>query len=285
MRFIDLEQLKPHIRHLLPALQEAHEAVMDEADPQRRADLIERYRPRWVALREEFDRFSHGKCWYVECKNAGTDDDIDHYRPKLGVTEDEHHPGYYWLAFNWRNLRLSCHRANRPRVNPETGVTGGKAGHFPLVPPSVRANSPTDDLAREVPALLDPTNPTDVDLLSFKPNGQVDLSPEYKGDQVAEVKLEKSRIHLHLDWPKFREARLLLYNQIERAVDRGGRAAPNDVWGMHQASEEFMNVVRDLINAMRPEQEYSAAAQVYVESFKHVWWVEKIVLRVHQKRY
>lgn len=280
MIFIDLEQLKPHIRHLLPALQEAHEAVMKETDRERREKLIDHYRSRWIALREEFDRFSYCKCWYVECKNLGTDDDIDHFRPKLAVKEDEHHPGYYWLAFYWRNLRLSCHRANRSRINPETGITGGKAEHFPLIPPSIRAQSSTDDLSQEVPALLDPTNPRDPPLLSFKPNGEIDLSPDWKGDPVAEAKFKASRLYLHLDWPKFRDARAILYNQIERAVDRGNRAAPKDYTQIHHANEEFINVIRDLVTKMKPDQEYSAAARVYVESFKHLWWIEKIVLKL-----
>jgi hypothetical protein len=31
---------------------------------------------------------------------------------------------------------------------------------------------------------------------------------------------------------------------------------------------------------MKAEEEYSAAAKVYVESFKHLWWVRDIVLKV-----
>jgi uncharacterized protein (TIGR02646 family) len=279
MRFIDLQLLKPRIRHLLPALQEAQAEVIAETDPNRRAALIDRYRPRWVALREEFENFSSGKCWYVECKNPGTDNDIDHFRPKLGVKEDENHPGYYWLAFEWKNLRLSCHRANRPRQNPETAVTGGKADHFPLVPPSVRARGPADDLSREFPSLLDPTNPTDPVLLSYMPDGDIGLTPSFHGNPLAEAKFEASRIYLHLNWPKFRDGRLMLYNAIERTVDRGDHAAPARA-ELLQASEEFKNAIRDLVNFMDSKEEYSAAARCYVESFRHVWWVRDIVLRL-----
>ncbi|MFA6444195.1 MAG: hypothetical protein WCV99_17845 [Sterolibacterium sp.] len=280
MRFIDLEKLKPKIRHLIPALDEARDAVLAEADPTRRAELINAYRARWVALRAEFSAFSHGKCWYVECKNPGTDDDIDHFRPKLGVKEDSTHPGYYWLAFDWTNLRLSCHRANRPRVNPEGGGTGGKGGHFPLVDPAARASTPAQGKGQEVPALLDPTDMRDVVLLTFRQSGEVDLSPAYRGQPVAEAKFAASRFILHLDWPAFREARVILYNRIERTVDRGERDAPQDFATIHAASVAFLDAIRDLKNAMEPEEEYSAAARVYVESFKHVWWVRDIVLKV-----
>jgi hypothetical protein len=280
MRFVDLEEIKPDIRDKIEALEEAKAAVLAEPDPDRRAALIDRYRPRWTALREAFAAYSHDKCWYVECKNLGTDDDIDHFRPKAGVKEDPAHPGYYWLAFDWTNLRLSCHRANRPRTNPLTSETGGKGEHFPLIDPGMRAMGPGDDLALEVPALLDPTRLTDVVLLSFKPNGEVDLSPEFKGQPLAEAKFEASRRHLHLNWPKFTDARVVLYNKIARTVDRGEREAPRDYGNIHAAGEAFIDACRDLKNVMVAREEYSAAARVHVESFKHVWWVRDIVLKV-----
>lgn len=280
MRFIDLEELKPKVRDLIPGLEAARDAVLAEADPIRRAELISAQRARWVALRDVFSTFSHGKCWYVECKNPGTDDDIDHFRPKLGVKEDPTHPGYYWLAFDWTNLRLSCHRANRPRINPEAGGTGGKSGHFPLVDPRARAFTPAEGRGHEVPALLDPTNVLDVALLTFRQSGEVDLSPEFKGQLGPEAKLAASRLILHLDWPAFREARVILYNKIERTVDRGEREAPRNFDGTHSASHAFVDAIRDLKNAMKAEEEYSAAARVYVESFKHLWWVRDIVLKV-----
>lgn len=280
MRFIDLEEIKPQIRHLIPALEATRDAVLAEADPVRRAALINAQRAQWVALRAAFSAFSHGKCWYVECKNPGTDDDIDHFRPKLGVKEDPTHPGYYWLAFDWTNLRLSCHRANRPRINPEGAGTGGKGGHFPLIDPAGRAFTPAEGKGQEVPALLDPTNVLDVAYLTFRQSGEVDLSPEFKGQAVPEAKLAASRLILHLDWPAFREARVVIYNKIERTVDRGEREAPQSSDGYHVASGAFVDAIRDLKNAMKAEEEYSAAARVYVESFKHLWWVRDIVLKV-----
>ncbi|NMG03301.1 hypothetical protein [Azoarcus taiwanensis] len=279
MRFIDLEELKPKIRHLLPALEAAHAAVLAEADPVQRAALIAANRGHWVALRAEFSAYSHGKCWYVECKNPGTDDDIDHFRPKSGVKEDGTHPGYFWFAFDWKNLRLSCHRANRPRINPDGAGTGGKAGHFPLVNPAARAFTPAEGKGHEVPALLDPTDPQDVAMLTFQQNGEVALSPQFKGQTAAEAKLSASRLILHLDWPAFREARVVLYNQIERTVDRLVREAPNGDPNV-PPTQAFYDAIRDLKNAMKSDQEYFAAARVYVESFKHIWWVREVVMKV-----
>ena len=278
MRFIDLEEIRPRIRDEIRALEDATRLVLEAHNADERRALFQRFRNRWTALREELSAHSHNKCWYIECKNPGTDDDIDHFRPKAAVKEEPDHPGYYWLAFEWTNLRLSCHHANRPRTNAETGETGGKSDHFPLIDPAMRAWEPTDDVRREEPALLDPTRLADVAMLSFAPNGDAELAPRYRGLPVPEAKFCASRKYLNLNWPKFRDSRVILYNQIERIVHRGQREAPTDYTDMHSAADSFVDACRDLIRTMKAEEEYSMAARAYVESFKHFWWVQEIVL-------
>jgi hypothetical protein len=44
-----------------------------------------------------------------------------------------------------------------------------------------------------------------------------------------------------------------------------------------RASQEFMDVLRDLCRLMRKESNYSVAARVYIESFKDRWWIESIL--------
>lgn len=280
MRFIDLETILPRIRNLLADLQVAQDTALAEPNAKRRSHIIDANQQRWTALRRAFEEASFEKCWYTECKSPGADNDIDHFRPKGKVREDKAHPGYYWLAFNWKNMRLSCQRANRPRIPPGSRVAGGKSTHFPLLATGVRARAPGDNLSLEHPALLDPTEPGDPIILTFRPNGEVDVSPEFRGNAVAEAKVEASRLGLHLNWPKFVEGRLTLYNLVERAVERGRREAPVNFEGWPMASEAFKDAIRDLKAYMDPQAEYSAAAKVYVESFKNVWWVRDVVLRL-----
>ena len=280
MRLIDLEALRPKIRCEIKELEEAKQKVLEEANPEERKALFVRYRRRWTAVKDAFERHSSGKCWYVECKNPGADNDIDHYRPKSRVAEDRTHPGYYWLAFEWRNLRLSCQRANRPRRDLESGATGGKSDNFPLVNPEGRAHAPDDDLSAEIPAIVDPTNPGDVAMLTFGPSGEVELVSERKGEFIAETKLEASRLYLHLNWPRFRDDRVTLYNEIERSVHRGENFAPQNFGGMHAVGEAFLDICKDLAKRTEPHREYSRAARAYVEMFRDRWWIRDIVLRV-----
>lgn len=87
----------------------------------------------------------HNKCAYCEriCKA-----DIEHYRPKKKVSNEEDHDGYYWLCYEWSNLIPSCITCNRD---------GGKHNKFPIL--GTRVNEP--------PKLL---NDNELDLDKFKAN-------------------------------------------------------------------------------------------------------------------
>lgn len=87
MRFINLEDVLPNIRHLLADLQTAQDAALAEPDARRRARIIEDNQNRWTALRGAFEAASFDKCWYTECKSPGADNDVDHFRPKGRVRE------------------------------------------------------------------------------------------------------------------------------------------------------------------------------------------------------
>ena len=97
-----------------------------------------------TALREA----QHHKCCYCERKFETAH--VEHYRPKAAVRQDEDsetlRPGYYWLAYSWDNLYLSCHRCN----------SSHKREFFPLANPEARARSHRENIADENPLLLDP---------------------------------------------------------------------------------------------------------------------------------
>ena len=280
MRYIDLDRLlgDPGAALLIVAAENARQAILAETDSAKRHAYIEKYRKHWVAFRAEFERVFGAKCWYVECENPGTDDDIDHFRPKSSLAEDPSHSGYWWEAFNWKNFRLSCHRANRLRANPSTGETGGKGDHFPLIDESKRCREPADDLMREEPVLLDPTDPADPPLLTFNIDGTVDLAPEYAGAARARRRVDESRIHLHLDWPRFTEGRQALYRSVYTKVVDGDGAARRWDAGDPTAREGLRIAARDLIRMAANNAPYSRAARAYIRIFRDRSWVNQLVI-------
>ncbi|HEY4025225.1 MAG TPA: retron system putative HNH endonuclease [Candidatus Dormibacteraeota bacterium] len=110
------------------------------------------------------ERLCDRKCAYCEAPApASTSWDVEHFRPKGRVSEREDHPGYYWLAYRWDNLLLSCELCNRRRKDrptwerAEPGTTSGKVDRFPLADEATRAMTPDHDLLVEARLLIDPT--------------------------------------------------------------------------------------------------------------------------------
>lgn len=130
----------------------------------------------WGQLKKWLSAISGDKCWYCEAKSTRAPLDVDHFRPKLGITVDgiklQNHNGYYWLAYEWWNFRLSCQRCNRPEKSAQ-GTLHGKANEFPLQNEAHRCALPGDALNAESPRLLDPCVEADCRLLAHGINGEV----------------------------------------------------------------------------------------------------------------
>lgn len=108
-----------------------------------------------------------GKCAFCEDGiRSNQHGDIEHFRPKGAIVDEttkkkltrpgslEPHPGYYWLAYDWRNFLPSCALCNQPSTEPE-GEAVGKRNYFPLVDETKRAQAKGDELAED-PLLINP---------------------------------------------------------------------------------------------------------------------------------
>jgi hypothetical protein len=123
----------------------------------------------------------HRKCAYCECHIIGVnqDGDVEHFRPKGAVHDaqnkvvkvrdasgkEQSHRGYFWLAYDWRNLLPSCILCNQLRT-PNNELFG-KGNRFPVR--HVYAARPEDDLLGEEPLLLHPVFDDPADHLTLDP--------------------------------------------------------------------------------------------------------------------
>jgi uncharacterized protein (TIGR02646 family) len=111
------------------------------------------------------------------CEERGSLWDVEHFRPKGSVAEDRSHHGYWWLAYTWENLYLSCVPCNQRRKDqptfdePVLGPTAGKLDQFPIA--GQRVPNPGDYLDDELPLLLDPCRDQPDLHLMFDADGQV----------------------------------------------------------------------------------------------------------------
>ena len=122
------------------------------------------------------------KCAYCESLMRITDiEDVEHFRPKGKVTDEDDnvvqietpagacaHPGYFWLAYDWRNLLPSCAWCNRPRRAPD-GRLVGKSTRFPVfgkhaLPPVGKGGKAELDAPKLLnPMIDDPSEHIDMD--------------------------------------------------------------------------------------------------------------------------
>ena len=92
------------------------------------------------------------KCCYCEKRyTTSAYLHVEHFRPKAGFRQastqlKDELPGYYWLAYRWETLLLSCYDCNSRH----------KGTFFPLSNPKKRARSHHFDIAEEHPLLVNP---------------------------------------------------------------------------------------------------------------------------------
>ena len=108
------------------------------------------------------------KCYYCETKlYSPAYLHVEHFRPKGAVRQNprdsQEFPGYYWLAYSWENLLLACAECN----------TSHKGTLFPLEYPTQRARSHNDDLAKERPLFVNPSEENPRDHICFQDDAPI----------------------------------------------------------------------------------------------------------------
>ena len=196
---------------------ELSKKLSDAADAAARAKIL-RENAIWADVKPELRKVFHGKCWYTESLQVGTDVDIDHFRPKRRVAEryadGDGHPGYWWLAYDLANYRYSCIVANRLRRDVETDLVGGKADRFPIADEAMRAMTPDADWQAEKALLIDPCKPDETALVTFKEDGEA--MPRFAAEES--YKNEKARLSIKyysLNHSEFIRERITLRDRIE----------------------------------------------------------------------
>jgi len=152
-----------------------------------------------------------GKCAYCELTIAGHSVRVDHFRPKKGVKRRDGvevalrskagpHPGYHWLAYDWRNFLPSCERCNLSKSN-----------HFHTRDEWWAERS--EELGTEKPLLVNPSAEDPGGLLMFKKDGFV--YPGAPGDARARYVIDI----LKLNREELREARAEAWTDAEEQMD------------------------------------------------------------------
>jgi 5-methylcytosine-specific restriction endonuclease McrA len=200
------------------------------------------------SVKSELEECQHGKCGYCEAviPKPYAYSHVDHWRPKSSsrqeLDDERVRPGYYWLAYTWDNLVLSCLFCN-----------SNKNDLFPLDDPAQRARHhgmPIDD---ETPGILKPDGDRDPrEHITFHEEVPVGLTPLGRTTiavlGLAKEAHEPRRTHLN----KIRKKREM-YLKLMNSVDPTAR--------------HYAELARTaVLQATRPEEPYSAMIAAYLES-------------------
>jgi uncharacterized protein (TIGR02646 family) len=195
-------------------------------------------------VKQTLKDMQHSKCCFCESKITHVAyGDVEHFRPKKAVWEDGRlrRPGYYWLAYAWENLLLSCEICNQRH----------KHNKFPIQ--GERATRPEDDLNQEQPLFINPAGPDDPEtLITFTSLGQaVAVDGNERGKTtIEELGLyrddleERRREHL-----QDIQALLMLKQLAEQC----------------QAEDNLAFATQELERHVRPDAEYAGLARAFLK--------------------
>ncbi len=203
-----------------------------------------------------------GKCAYCEKYiKDGLDADIDHYRPKRGVTDENdrpvmvqnelgvavYHPGYYWLAYDWRNLLPVCKHCNV--LGEAQGEKVGKQNRFPVE--NIHAIQPGDELI-EQPLLLNPVYDDPNEHLEVQSESGLLIFKSLRGDKTIKI------LGLNLR-DRLPETRRQMIDHVGSLLDR--------VFSRYTDEATKRNAIDELLAIKQGKQNFTLAARCYIKSY------------------
>ena len=278
MIYIDIEDLDVPDQWLEKA--KAARAEVAAARESERSKIINKHQNLWKDLKDALRALSYKKCWYCESKDNRSDNAVDHFRPKGNVKDaDPPHRGYWWLAFDWRNYRFACTYCNSIRKGAG-GESGGKQDYFPLVDEAARARSEDQSINDEIPGLLDPVSPFDVQLLAFADDGNATTVT----DQEDSWDFKRAKVSIrryHLDHVDILERRAALMKEVRnklKAAQRHLVRYQRDRTDAY-AKSNYESMLCDVYRAARKRSEFSAAVRYTIAGMSETNEVAKSLLQ------
>lgn len=170
MRYIDfslIDKNDPEVKAWVDKAEDALNNLKMRITHEERAEFFKNNRL-WSEFKPILIKFYGEKCWYSECTLEGSFGDVDHFRPKNKSTNECRKiilaDGYWWLAYDYLNYRLSCEKCNRSFDG------GGKNDIFPLKTGTLPALNPNSN---DENILLDPCSLVDVGLIDCDESGNI----------------------------------------------------------------------------------------------------------------
>ncbi len=250
MRYIDLSKMDPTDPEVVAWERQARACLSElESSPDHtgRSTYLQRHNL-WSSFKPILFRYFGEKCWYSECSLDGSFADVDHFRPKnLSVGTEGSvilDDGYWWLAYDYLNYRLSCEKCNRPYGE------GGKGNYFPLRDGTAPAQhgEPCD----EDYLLIDPCNAEDVGLIGFSEEGKI---IPITNDPWQQKRVKNSIWIYNLN---------LFNNSRKRVLGRCKNEISRFDLAYYTKSQDMYGALQALLDLVSQDSAYSSVARQYI---------------------
>ena len=250
MRYIDLSKINPADPDVIAWERRASACLRElrqKPDHASRSTYLEEH-GLWSSFKPILIRYFGEKCWYSDYNLEGPFGDVDHFRPKnLSVSTDGSvilEDGYWWLAYDYLNYRLSCEKCNRSFRD------GGKKDYFPIKDGTcpARYGHPCE----EEYLLIDPCNENDVNLIGYNEEGRV---VPLTNDPWLQKRVKNSRWIYNLDL--FNVARKKILRRCKNELMRFDLA-------YYTGSQDLVGAIEALFDLTSDDSSYSAVAKQYV---------------------
>lgn len=261
MIFIDLLN-NPPSEELIKEGEELTKKLL-KLPPEQRGSFIDSHSNYWKKLKDHYDKLSNGKCWYTEAKEISSYYHMDHFRPKKAPKElncdiktSNSEDAYWWLAFDWKNYRLSASIPNRTKTN-----------YFPLKY-ATKSISQGEDTSNELCGLIDPVDDYDVSLIAFGLDGNVCPACDDKTCWEAE-RVYISIIVYDLNNVKLVEYRKQIQNTCKIKIDMIKKMQHEYIKNNSASGRDLMKkYIQELRDMASPTAELSSVARNYVRNQK-----------------
>lgn len=246
----------------------------------------------WNELKKVFEHLSHNKCWFTEAYAGISDYAIEHFRPKKRInlirsfndyperrnaTDTE---GYWWLAYDFSNLRLAGFKPNQLKKN-----------YFPLETNSPIATDSINIWEREIPLLLDPCVLDDTRLIRY--DGVVPTEADLDVESLNHIRTKVS-IHVYgLDRiPRLNKERSITYEHA-RSYHKNANSSWEQMLSYDDpdnpafiyAYEMYESNCKNLICMLRPDKPFTKMIYDFLFALNTEWVERDIIEIARQKNY
>jgi uncharacterized protein (TIGR02646 family) len=277
MIYIDISKFQPSDEWLKKS-QQLRKKLLDARDDKAKRDkIIKTNQKVWKELKEDLQRLSYGKCWYSEARDIFSYYHVDHFRPKLEIIDVynekySNSDGYWWLAFEYTNYRLSGGVGNTKKSN-----------HFAVE--KYCARCPEDDYNVEEIYFLDPTKQDDYKKLSFDENGRIkskNPNKEHWNFKKAEYTIK----YLHLDFTELEEARRKKWKFVKMKIDEIDIAELEYNTNPSPLKRiELDNMVETVRKMLAPCEELSATVKACLNASRRDWAMDLLAENTDFEKY